>query len=124
MSGSARPRREPTTKSLRIPYDLANPGEIKSAQEQNDVVDHLAIFAERRESHHTRSQTLMHVVVKARAGQCALTVNDLQIAAPQLELICHKLQKATRRASEEWTVEQITFLSLQTPGKDDPGEIF
>src|SRR5439155_13967977 len=94
-----------------------------AAEEEDDVVDHLAIRVFRREADNTRPEALMHVVIQTRPRQRALAVDDLEIATAQLELIGNELQQSPRGAGEEWPVKEIAFLAIEATREDDAREI-
>ena len=61
----------------------------------------------------------MHVVVEAGTRQRALAVDDVEVAAAQLELVGHELEQPPRGAGEEWPVKLITLLAIHPAREDD-----
>src|SRR5205085_231377 len=90
------PRAQPFVQLLRF-----------AAEEEHDVVDHLAIDRTLGESDDARAEALVHVVRQTRTRQRILPLGDIEIAAPQLELIADELEDASRGAGEERTVIEI-----------------
>ena len=61
----------------------------------------------------------MHVVVEAGTRERALSLDDVEIAAPQLELIGDQLQDPPRGAGEERAEEEVALLPIDAPREHD-----
>ncbi len=94
-----------------------------AAEKEHDVVNHVAILGACGEPDDARAETLVHVVVEAGARQSAFAVGDLEIAASQFELIGDELQQPARGPREKWTVEKISFFSIEAPRENDAWKV-
>ena len=62
----------------------------------------------------------MHVVVEAGTREGVLPFDDVEVAAPELELVGDQLQDPARRSGEERPEEDIALLPVHPPREDDP----
>src|SRR6266849_2639553 len=95
-----------------------------AAEKEHDVIHHLAVRVARGEADNTRTETLVHVVVKTRTRQRAPAVDDLEIATAQLELIGNQLEQTPRGSGEKRSIEKVALLAIDTPRENDARKIF